>query len=453
MHWSSLLDARRLGPGTAAQAELFPGEDEPDQNPFQTDGDRIVFSRPFRRLQQKTQAHPLPFNAHVRNRLVHTLEVAAVGRSLGYAVGTHLAEELAEAGRRPDDLGYLTHAVCLAHDIGNPPFGHAGEEVIAANMTRWMNEVGENSGLELDADLRHFDGNAQGFRILTRADGHRGTGGLRLTVASLGATLKYPWEGTDPRAARGGVPGVKFNVFATERAILAEVREACALDGPLPRHPAVWLMEAADDIVYTLADLEDALELGILRYADYAGLIAPMAEVSAASLDREADEIGRVTLLRTLAIRRLQRAVTEAFLTHHDSILAGSLKPRESLTGLLAATAPALHEALTVAAERTEEVVFFNARKVEFEIGAHDVLGKALSVFLPACLAFAQANGDEARLTFRQRQALSLLLDYRPRPGMSSSEVMRCAVDFVAGMTDTYASWLAAKLRGLDTRV
>ncbi|MDT8262711.1 dNTP triphosphohydrolase, partial [Roseomonas sp. DSM 102946] len=171
MHWITLLDTRRLGPGSMSQEELFPGDDEPGGNPFQTDGDRIVFSRPFRRLQQKTQAHPLPFNAHVRNRLVHTLEVAAVGRSLGYAVGVRLGEELRATGRSADDLGYLVHAICLAHDIGNPPFGHAGEEVIAAWMSRWLREVGEGSGLELDPDLAYFDGNAQGFRVLTRADG------------------------------------------------------------------------------------------------------------------------------------------------------------------------------------------------------------------------------------------------------------------------------------------
>ncbi|ATR21172.1 Deoxyguanosinetriphosphate triphosphohydrolase [Roseomonas mucosa] len=453
MHWITLLDTRRLGPGSMSQEELFPGDDEPDGNPFQTDGDRIVFSRPFRRLQQKTQAHPLPFNAHVRNRLVHTLEVAAVGRSLGYAVGVRLGEELRATGRSADDLGYLVHAICLAHDIGNPPFGHAGEEVIAAWMSRWLREVGEGSGLELDPDLAYFDGNAQGFRVLTRADGHRGGGGLRLTVATLGGFLKYPWEAGDPRAARDGVPGVKFNVFATERGIFEEVRNACDLSGPLPRHPAVWLMEAADDIVYTLADLEDALELGILRFTDYAAIVAPLAEVSMARLEREADEGGRVTLLRTLAIRRLLRAVAEVFMAHRQTILGGALRPGESLTRLMGPVAPALFDALGIAARRTEEVVYFNARKVEFEIGAHDVLGKALSVFVPACLAFARANGDAARLNLRERQALSLLLDYHPRPGMSASEVMRCAVDFVAGMTDSYASWLAAKLRGLDTRV
>ncbi|MFT8244014.1 dGTP triphosphohydrolase [Roseomonas sp. BN140053] len=447
MNWAALLDSRRLG----AAAELRPAKGE--HRPFQSDGDRITFSRPFRRLQQKTQAHPLPFNAHVRNRLVHTLEVAAVGRALGHAVGLRLAGELDAAGRSPEDLGSLVQAVCLAHDIGNPPFGHAGEEVIASQMARWLREEGRASGLELDPDLAFFDGNAQGFRVLTRADGHRAAGGLQLTAASLGAFLKYPWPGTDPRAAREGKPGIKFTVFNTEHAVFERVTAACALSGPLPRHPAVWLMEAADDVVYTLADLEDAVELGILRFADFAELVGPIAALPAAALAAEADNSGRMDLLREHAIARLTAALTEVFVAHHDALLAGELSPGRGLTDLLAPAEPELHAALAAAARRTADVVYFNARKVEFEIGAHDVLGKALSVFLPACLAYAKADGDRTQLGLREKQALSLLLDYHPRPDMSATEIMRCAVDFVAGMTDSYASWLAARLRGLDSRV
>ena len=444
MDWKSLFETRRLG-------DPKPPRDEGNRNPFQTDQDRIVFSRPFRRLQQKTQVHPLPFNAHVRNRLVHTLEVASVGRSLGYAIGTRLRAELAAAGRSPDDLGYLVQAVCLAHDIGNPPFGHAGEEVIAARLSRWLAAEGAASGLDLDPDLAHFDGNAQGFRILAAADGYRGDGGLRLTMATLGAFLKYPWEGADPRAEREGRQGVKFNVFATERPLFEQVRAACGLSGPLPRHPAVWIMEAADDIVYTLADLEDAVELGIIRFADYRELIQPMTTLSAERLAQELDDVGRISLLRAHAIRHLLDALTEAFVAHRDVILAGGLKPGDGLPELLEVSEPPLSASFEAARRQMQDVVYFNARKVEVEIGAHDVLDKALSVFLPACMAFAQLG--EGRLNLRQKQALSLLLDYRPRPGMSHSEIMRCAVDFVAGMTDAYASWLAARLRGLDMQI
>ncbi len=430
--WGPLFEARRLG-----EPEARP---RPNRNPWQIDQDRIAFSRPFRRLQQKTQVHPLPFNAHVRNRLVHTLEVASVGRSLGYAVGGALSGALAEAGRLPDDLGYLVQAVCLAHDIGNPPFGHAGEAVIAEWMSAWLDR---HADLGLDDDLRFFDGNAQGFRVLTRADGYRQRGGLRLTLASLAAFLKYPWAPEDPRATRDGLRGQKFGVFATEAAVFAEVAAACALEGR--RHPAVWLMEAADDITYSLADLEDAVEIGILHYRDYAELVAPLAGLSAEKLAAEDSDAQRIAWLRSRAIGRMIEVARAAFLDQAAAILSGPVPGRDLL-----ALAPRADVALFDNIRTTNRNrVYVNARKAEFEIGAGDVLGRALEVFVPACLEMVH-RGDEAACALRTRQVLAMMGDYTPRPGFSASETLRCAVDFVAGMTDNYAAWLAARLRGLD---
>jgi len=432
MDWATLFNPRRLGEAEARTA--------PNRNPWQIDQDRIVFSRPFRRLQQKTQVHPLPFNPHVRNRLVHTLEVASVGRSIGYAVGSLLAAELAEASRSPDDLGYLVQAVCLAHDIGNPPFGHAGEAVIAEWMTHWLLRHGEG----LDADLGAFDGNAQGFRILTRADAYRDRGGLRLTLASLGAFLKYPWTAGDARAAKGGLPAQKFNVFSTEAAIFAEVAEACGLQG---RHPAVWLMEAADDITYSLADLEDAVEIGIIGYRDYAELVNPLAGIPAARLAAEGSDPQRIAWLRSRAIGAMIEVATQSFLADRAAILAGTATSRDLLAAVPDEWADRV-AAFDAIRAMNRARVYVHARKAEFEIGAGDVLGKALEVFLPACVEFFEVGEDGCSL--RSRQALAMMGDYCPIPGLGRSETLRCAVDFVAGMTDNYAAWLAARLRGLD---
>jgi dGTPase len=440
MDWATLFEPRRF-----AEPELRP---TPNRNPFQIDQDRIVFSRPFRRLQQKTQVHPLAVNAHVRNRLLHTLEVASVGRSIGFATGSLIAGELRAAGRIPDDLGYLVQAVCLAHDIGNPPFGHAGEAVLAGWMARWLAEQAPGLGLDLDADLAHFDGNAQGFRILTRADGYRERGGLRLSHASLAAFLKYPWGAADPRAARDGRPGIKFNHFATEAAAFAEVAAATGLTGPLPRHPAVWLMEAADDLTYTLVDLEDAVELGLLPFAAYAEEVNALAEVPADRLAREDTDIQRIALLRARAIGKVIGGVAECFVEDRDLILGGALPAGTTLVQRL--RQPALAEGMARLRRTCERVLYFNTRKVEFEIGARDVFGKMLEVFVPACAAFAQVGGDDRRLDLPSRQALSLLQEYRPKPAFSATDCVRCAIDFVAGMTDNYAAWLAARLRGLD---
>ncbi|MCQ4159612.1 dNTP triphosphohydrolase [Roseomonas sp. GC11] len=438
MRWETLFESRRFLDDTARTA--------PNRNAFQIDQDRIVFSRPFRRLQQKTQVHPLPFNAHVRNRLLHTLEVASVGRSLGFTVGSELAAELRGAGHTPDDLGYLVQAVCLAHDIGNPPFGHAGEEVISGFMGQWLDGKGRASGLALDDDLRFFDGNAQGFRILTRADGYRERGGLKLTHASLGAFLKYPWGGHDPRAMRGRRPGVKFNHFATEATAFTDVMAACGLEGPHPRHPAVWLMEAADDITYGLADLEDAVELDMVPYKDYEALVAPLGEVTAERLAREDSLIQKVALLRSKAIGRMIGAVAEAFCAHHPAIMRGELAAGNSLIKLSDERLRAPFRAIQ---DRNSDTLYFHPRKAEFEIGACDVLEKTLTVFIEAALAYYRAEGEVSDVPAPSRQALSLMQDYHPRPGFSASETIRCAVDFVAGMTDNYAAHLAARLRGL----
>jgi dGTPase len=438
MNWRALFNTGRFPDR--------PARDDPGRNPFQIDQDRIVFSRPFRRLQQKTQVHTMIGNAHVRNRLVHTLEVASIGRSIGFGVGAALRDELAEAGRTPDDLGYLVQAVCLAHDIGNPPFGHAGEEVIATFMGEWLEGPGRRSGLDLDEDLRFFDGNAQGFRILTRSDGYRERGGLRLTFASLGAFVKYPWGAIDPRAAKRGVPGVKFNRFATEAVGFNAVLAACGMAGLLPRHPAVWLMEAADDITYGLADMEDAVELEIVPYPTYEALVKPLAGLTDARVAEEDGVPQKIALLRSAAAGRLIGAAQEAFRTRREEFLAGAIPAGRGLTDLLP---PELGAPFKVLAKANSDTLYLHPRKVQFEIGARDVLEKTLGVFLEACLAFVQAGGEEDRLPLRAQQALVLMQDYRPRPGFSASETVRCAIDFVAGMTDDYAANLAARLRGL----
>ena len=439
MDWSRLFETRRF-------AEDAP-RDRPHRSPFQIDQDRIVFSRPFRRLQKKTQVHPLPSNAHIRNRLVHTLEVASVGRSIGFNVGDRLRDALAAIGRVPDDLGYLVQATCLAHDIGNPPFGHAGEAVIAEWMEAFLARPGI-AGLGLDPDLAHFDGNAQGFRILTRADGYRQRGGMKLTLASLAAFVKYPWDAADPRAARGGRAGVKFGHFATERDAFAAVSDAAGLAGAHPRHPAVWLMEAADDIVYSLADLEDAVELDMVPFATYAELVGAIPD-SVGSLHLEETVPQKIAYLRSKAAGRLIEASAEAFLANLDAIMAGAVPAGHDLFALFAGRDVRAGAALAAIKAFNRRTIYFHPRKVEFEIAATDVIGKALEVFVPACLAFAQAGGRDG-MRHRDRQILSLMQDYEPRAEFSVSENIRCAIDFVSGMTDDYASYLAARLRGLD---
>lgn len=222
MNWEQLLNPNRLG--------NRPSKVEKGRSPFNSDQDKVIFSGSFRRLARKTQVHPLATNDHVHNRLTHSLEVASVGRTLAIRVG----QSLKERGRLPDgfnptDIGDIVQAVCLAHDIGNPPFGHTGEEAIR----HWFQHeeaadylIGLNPN-EI-CDLETFEGNAQGFRVLTSSEFHPYDGGLRLTYASLASFLKYPW--TSVQSVSGNRPKKnKYGVFQTELTTFHEVAEAVGL--------------------------------------------------------------------------------------------------------------------------------------------------------------------------------------------------------------------------------
>ena len=242
MDLKSLLNTHRLGNKPAKQ--------ELGRSPFNSDHDKIIFSGAFRRLGKKTQVHPMATNDHIHNRLTHSLEVACVGRSLGIKVGQALMDkQRLPPGFLPTDLGDIVQSACLAHDIGNPPFGHTGEEAIR----NWFEHDGKPylAGLTADeqADFLHFEGNAQGLRVLTASEYHPYAGGMRLTYATLGAFIKYPW--TAAPASQGLRPKPKYGVFQAEVDIFEEIAQAVNLTQQgehwYSRHPLVYLMDAADD--------------------------------------------------------------------------------------------------------------------------------------------------------------------------------------------------------------
>ena len=259
MSWEQLLNAERLGSS--------PRHAEQARSPFHKDHDRIIFSAAFRRLNRKTQVHPFAQNDHVHTRLTHSLEVACVGRTLGQLVGEYLGDQL-PCGISSSDIGAIIQSACLAHDIGNPPFGHAGEFAIRD----WFLQPARQQLLsqmtsEQAHDLCNFEGNAQGLRLLAQTEHHPFQGGMRLTYATLGAFIKYPWTGH-------GVPLTaampKFGCYQAEAEVLATIAHHLGLlpQGNLRwcRHPLAYLMEAADDICYALIDLEDGIEMDILPY-------------------------------------------------------------------------------------------------------------------------------------------------------------------------------------------
>lgn len=263
MEWKTLLSTKRIG-------EEKENITKNGRTPYESDVDRVTFSSSFRRLSRKTQVHPFSRNDHIHTRLTHSLEVAQVGRSLGKALGAKIIDKLPE-GKSENDLGSIVQAACLAHDIGNPPFGHAGEEAIS----HWFASSGAPflNGLKgpTRRDLVRFEGNAQGFRILTQTANHLFHGGLRITCATLAAFCKYPWS------SRKVVDSEKFGAFLSEENALNEVAQSTGLilkeKNKWCRHPLAFLTEAADDICYATIDLEDAVELGMLSENDAYNLI------------------------------------------------------------------------------------------------------------------------------------------------------------------------------------
>lgn len=379
------MSAKRLRGGP-------PSPPEDGRSEFQKDYDRIIFCRAFRRLQGKTQVHPLPENDHVHTRLTHTLEVASVGRSLGARAGLRLAN----AGNLPEgmtaqDIGSILQAACLAHDIGNPPFGHAGEYAIRG----WFQQnPGYLKGLSSDLqrlDLQNFEGNAQGLRVLTQLEGRLFDGGLRPTVATLGAFIKYPWS--SGHAALIGKP--KFGFFQTERHLMEEIADELGLIKAgvetWARHPLVFLVEAADDICYAIIDLEDALEVHLLELHEIESILSlgltaeDRAELGSISMN---DISRRIAYLRGKAVDYLVREAIEAFCRHEESILAGTFEG-----DLIASCADAAKSIVTEAKRLAYEKIFEDTRKTQIEIGSYAIIDVLMRAF---CDAFVEFKEDRA---------------------------------------------------------
>ncbi|MBI2381689.1 MAG: deoxyguanosinetriphosphate triphosphohydrolase [Gammaproteobacteria bacterium] len=433
MSWEKLLSPKRHG---HADEEPTPGRSQ-----YHKDHDRIVFCPSFRRLGRKTQVHPLALNDHIHTRLTHSIEVGSVGRSLALRVGERLVPEL-PAWSTPHDLGVIVQSACLAHDIGNPPFGHTGEDAIRDWFKRPEHAyLSAELSSEERADLQTFEGNAQGFRLITTLENHLFDGGLRLTYATLGTTLKYPW------LALKGRDTAKFSCYFSERERLDELGEALGLlpQGPhhWSRHPLSYLMEAADDICYALLDLEDAVELGILRFEDILPVLRTIAgreDFDDPHLHGNLSARRKLSFLRGMAIESMLADVVEAFFRHYDEILRGELAG-----DLFSHTRGHVRQGIAQAKQLARERVFNSLRKTEVEVGSYTVLGVLLEAFCKA----AHEQHAQAEPSLRSRRILDLMAAHAPEPGMPLYQAYLRVLDFISGMTDSYATYLAHQVGGL----
>ena len=441
MNWKRLLSSNRLC------ASSGQGQDGPVRTAFQQDADRILFSSAFRRLQGKTQVYPLPDDDHVHTRLTHSLEVASVGRSIGNRVGEGLTKRHPDLQLWLGDLGDCVHAACLAHDLGNPPFGHSGEDAIRAWCRRWLERTAEAAELSAEQrlDLQSFEGNAQGFRILTSREHNGRTGGLQLTHATLGAFTKYPCAAQLEPPARPGKSTSKLGIYQAEVVHFAEVADSLGLSpragmtNAWSRHPLAFLVEAADDICYLILDLEDGHRIGYVSHELYLELMIPIASRHPSfKADRPAASTTRQQrlysgILRAMAINVLVGDVTDAFLQREEAILAGEFD------GQLTTHTPSWAQLQRI--ERDSIRYCYNAQEVvQVELAGYDVIAGLLDKLVGAAMEPKRPESKKLRGLFDWLDGAEDRTLY---------QTLLQILDYVSGMTDSYAVDLYRRLHGM----
>lgn len=437
MNWTDLLSNKRY-----AQAQKSPDI----RSSFQRDYDRIIFSSPFRRLQNKTQVFPLPGAQMVHNRLTHSLEVASVGRSIACRTVEKLAKKHPELKERQSDIETIVATACLAHDLGNPPFGHSGEDTISSFFKDGKGKELQNRVLpEQWSDLIAFEGNANAFRQLTHQFKGRRAGGFSLTSATLATLLKYPYPSFDKGNRK------KYNVFFSEIPAFEEVVKECGIpridDTHLvyARHPLSYMMEAADDICYLVLDMEDAHKRGIISTETIESCFLSFFDEEKEKqifVHKEktyaavSDVNERMAFLRAMLINKLVNCASDIFCKNYDAIMEGRFE--KSLISHL----PEFEKnALDVCRQESVAHIYRHPSVVKIELTGFNVIGTLLEDFTDAVL-----HPD----TPYNKKLLSLIPEQFKTDSEEVYPQVQSAIDFISNMTDLYAVKLYKDLRGID---
>lgn len=448
MQWQQLLSRARLGSREPPRASSA-------RTDFQRDFDRVVFSSAFRRMQDKTQVFPLSKVDYVRTRLTHSLEASSIGRSLGTLVGEQVIARHQLRGLESADFGGIVAAACLAHDIGNPPFGHSGEDAIR----HWAHtgEYGERRVAMLQGsereDFLSFEGNAQGFRIITRLQNPDNDGGLQLTCATLAAFTKYPRESWVGGSRFDGVSAKKQGFTAADRGAFETVAATVGLiargnhHAMWCRHPLAFLVEAADDISYRVIDIEDGYRLGHFTYQEVLDLFWPMVSDQARQrprLEHIRDPKDRVEFLRAKVINEVIRQVVDGFMDNEAAILAGrfDVPLLEELP---------LRSALDALIENARQRIYCAPEVVSIQAAGFQVVGDLLDRFTQVVDDVAH-RGEQA--SPRSRMLIRLVPEQfigpERVPTADPYRRLLLLTDFVSGMTDSYAVSLYKKVNGIS---
>lgn len=445
MSWPRLISDKRFG------LEHYHDPKRGVRNDFQRDFDRLVFSSPFRRLQNKTQVFPLPGSIFVHNRLTHSLEVSCVGRSLANEVAIRLRHRYEDDGPTLDALGYIgdiVAAACLAHDLGNPPFGHSGEKAIQAYFSEGAGGHLRAQLSEIEwSDLTHFEGNANAFRLLTHQFNGRREGGFAMTYSTLASIVKYPFD-----SSVAGDHG-KFGFFSSERESFIKVADELGLirhasaprDGlSYSRHPLVYIVEAADDICYQIMDIEDAHKLKILSTDEVLPLLlsyfTPERRLHIEQvMDTVKDPNEKIAYLRSCIVGVLVEKCADAFVAHEDEILAGTF------TGsLLDHITPLEKDGYRRCEALSWEKIYCASDVVELELA-----GTRIISFLIDELVKAVTNPS---LNY-SRLLLSKVPAQYEIDATTTFGKIQSVLDHISGMTDVYALDMYRRLNGMSLKI
>lgn len=438
MKWTKLLSTKRFG------MENYYNQRKHDRTEYQRDYDRLIFSSPFRRLQNKTQVFPLPGSVFVHNRLTHSLEVASVGRSIGNYIGKALRKKHTDSEAHFEEVGDIVAAACLAHDLGNPPFGHSGEKAIGTFFSEGKGQELKNE-VEKDGgrwrDFTHFEGNANAIRLLTHQFIGRRQGGFAMTYSTLAAIVKYPYSSELSGNKQ------KFGFFASEEQSYLKIAEDLGVlqinSNPLQfaRYPLVYLVEAADDICYQIMDIEDAHKLNIQSTEKTIELLIQFFEGDRLervlkNLDFVDDANEKIAYLRSSIIGQLVHECAEVFIKNENKILKGSFEG-----SLIKNISPIPLKAYKECTNFAVSKIYRSKEVLDIELAGYHIIGSLLERFIDAIQTPSHAYS-------------TILLNRVPEQynmyAESITERVQAVIDFISGMTDVYALDLYRKITGMD---
>ncbi|MCW4118986.1 deoxyguanosinetriphosphate triphosphohydrolase [Prevotella copri] len=441
MEWKQLISNKRFG------QEHKHAERHDDRSEFKRDYDRLIFSSAFRRLQNKTQVFPLPGSIFVHNRLTHSLEVASVGMSIGNDISRRVIKKQSDLkDTLVEEIGTIVSAACLAHDLGNPPFGHSGEKAIQTFFSEGPGQkIKSMVSSEFWDDITHFEGNANAFRILTHRFKGRRQGGFVMTYSMLASIVKYPFA-----SSLAGNHG-KFGFFASEaesyRKIADELGISCksAPGEPLKyaRHPLVYMVEAADDICYEIMDIEDSHKLKILSYAETEHLLLSFFDediqqkIRQRIIDEElTDENEKVVYMRASVIGKLENECVAAFLAHEEEILAGTFEG-----SLIDHISERQKKAYQECEKISYSKIYQSKPVLDIELSGYQIMATLMKVFVEAAV-------NPSR--FYSKQLLRRVSSQYDIENENLEERIMAVLDYISGMTDIYALDIYQKINGIS---